>query len=167
MEFLSVKERDYEELSLLAEEEAETICNLEKENYKLKIALNNIETRISHEKDKYMKLAEIEAETICNLEKENFKLNDALNLAEEKFRKERETNRNLENELRVKNKSREMQEKLDKSREMIDLKEQLSSAQEFISVLQKENEELRVEERFNEATESDQDLIETELKDRE
>ena len=59
--------------------------------------------RISHEKDKYMKLAEIEAETICNLEKENFKLNDALNLAEEKFRKERETNRNLENELRVKN----------------------------------------------------------------
>lgn len=45
MEFLSVKERDYEELSLLAEEEAETICKLEKENYKLKIALNNIETR--------------------------------------------------------------------------------------------------------------------------
>ena len=45
MEFLSVKERDYEELTLLAEEEAETICQLEKENYKLKIALNNIETR--------------------------------------------------------------------------------------------------------------------------
>ena len=38
-----------------------------------------------------------------------------------------------------------MQEKLDKSQELIDLKEQLSSAQEFISVLQKENEELRVE----------------------
>ena len=59
--------------------------------------------RISHEKEKYMKLAEIEAETICNLEKENFKLNDALNLSEGKFLKERERNRNLENQLKVKN----------------------------------------------------------------
>lgn len=38
-----------------------------------------------------------------------------------------------------------MQEKRDESQKLIDLKEQLSSAQEFISVLQKENEELRVE----------------------
>ena len=45
MEFLSVKERDYEELRLLAEEEAETICELEKENYKLRNALINIENR--------------------------------------------------------------------------------------------------------------------------
>ena len=45
MDFLTVKERDYEELQLLAEEEAETICLLEKENYRLKIALNNIEAR--------------------------------------------------------------------------------------------------------------------------
>ena len=45
MDFLTVKERDYEELQLLAEEEAETICQLEKENYRLKIALNNIEAR--------------------------------------------------------------------------------------------------------------------------
>ena len=45
MEFLSVKERDYEELQLLAEEEAETICELEKENYKLRNALINIENR--------------------------------------------------------------------------------------------------------------------------
>ena len=45
MEFLSVKERDYEELQILAEEEAETICELEKENYKLRNALINIENR--------------------------------------------------------------------------------------------------------------------------
>ena len=45
MEFLSLKGQDYEELQLLAEEEAETICHLEKENYKLKTALNNIESR--------------------------------------------------------------------------------------------------------------------------
>ena len=34
-----------EELQLLAEEEAETICELEKENYKLKNTLMNIEDR--------------------------------------------------------------------------------------------------------------------------
>lgn len=45
MEFLSIKERDYEDLQVLAEEEAETICELEKENYKLKTALANIESR--------------------------------------------------------------------------------------------------------------------------
>ena len=45
MEFLSLKGQDYEELQILAEEEAETICHLEKENYKLKTALNNIESR--------------------------------------------------------------------------------------------------------------------------
>ena len=45
MEFLSCKERDYEELQILAEEEAETICLLEKENYKMKLALANIEDR--------------------------------------------------------------------------------------------------------------------------
>ena len=58
-------------------------------------------TRISHEKEKYMKLAEFEAETICNLEKENFKLSDALNSAEEKLENEREKNKNLENDLMV------------------------------------------------------------------
>ena len=45
MEFLSIKERDYEDLQVLAEEEAETLCELEKENYKLKTALANIESR--------------------------------------------------------------------------------------------------------------------------
>ena len=45
MEFLSLKGQDYEELQILAEDEAETICHLEKENYKLKTALNNIESR--------------------------------------------------------------------------------------------------------------------------
>merc|ERR1719340_29835 len=99
MEFLSIKERDYEDLQVLAEEEAETICELEKENYKLKTALANIESRISHEKEKYMKLAEYEAETICNLEKENFKLSDLLNSTEEKLEIERERNKNLENDL--------------------------------------------------------------------
>ena len=74
MEFLSYKENDYVELQQLAEEEAETICELEKENYKLKHALKNIENRIALEKSKYMQLAEHEAETICNLEKENYKL---------------------------------------------------------------------------------------------
>ena len=90
MEFLTVKERDYEDLQLLAEEEAETICELEKENYKLTHALNNIETKIAHEKEKYMKLARYEVETICNLEKENYKLTDALNIAKENFQKDRE-----------------------------------------------------------------------------
>merc|ERR1711997_29198 len=99
MEFLSLKGQDYEELQLLAEEEAETICQLEKENYKLKTALNNIDSRICHEKEKYMKLAEFEAETICNLERENFKLSDALNSAEEKLENERDKNKNLENDL--------------------------------------------------------------------
>ena len=46
MDFLSVKERDYEDLQILAEEEAETICELEKENYKLKVSLSNIENRL-------------------------------------------------------------------------------------------------------------------------
>ena len=45
MEYLSIKERDYEDLQNLAEEEAETICQLEKENYKLKLALSSIESR--------------------------------------------------------------------------------------------------------------------------
>ena len=58
-------------------------------------------TRITHEKEKYMKLAEFEAETICNLEKENFKLSDALNSAEEKLENEREKNKYLENDLMV------------------------------------------------------------------
>ena len=90
MEFLTHKENDYVELQQLAEEEAETICELEKENYKLKYALNNIESKIALEKSKYMQLAEYEAETICNLEKENYKLIDSLNTAEETFKKKSE-----------------------------------------------------------------------------
>ena len=96
MEFLTFKERDYEELQQLAEEEAETICELEKENYKLKHAMNNIESKIAHEKEKYMKLAEYEAETICNLEKENYNLTDSLNAAEENLEKEKEKYRILQ-----------------------------------------------------------------------
>ena len=93
MEFLTHKERDYEELQQLAEEEAETICELEKENYKLKLTLNNIENKIAHEKDKYMKLAQYEAETICSLEKENYKLIESLNTAEESLKLERDKNK--------------------------------------------------------------------------
>ena len=93
MEFLSYKERDYEDLQQLAEEEAETICELEKENYKLRHALNNIENKISQEKEKYMKLAQYEAETICSLEKENYKLLESLNIAEENLSIEREKNK--------------------------------------------------------------------------
>ena len=93
MEFLTHKERDYEELQQLAEEEAETICELEKENYKLKHALNNIENKIGHEKDKYMKLAQYEAETICSLEKENYKLIESLNTAEESLILDRDKNK--------------------------------------------------------------------------
>ena len=51
MEFLSYKENDYIELQQLAEE---TIGDLEKENYKLKHALINIESEIALEKSKYM-----------------------------------------------------------------------------------------------------------------
>jgi len=95
MEFLTCKEKDYEELQILAEEEAETICELEKENYKLKHTLNNIENKIAHEKEKYMKLAQYEAETICSLEKENYNLIESLNLAEENLTLERERNKML------------------------------------------------------------------------
>ena len=95
MEFLTCKEKDYEELQMLAEEEAETICELEKENYKLKHTLNNIENKITHEKEKYMKLAQYEAETICSLEKENYKLIESLNIAEESLASEREKNKIL------------------------------------------------------------------------
>jgi len=95
MEFLTCKEKDYEELQMLAEEEAETICELEKENYKLKHTLNNIENKIAHEKEKYMKLAQYEAETICSLEKENYKLIESLNIAEESLTSEREKNKIL------------------------------------------------------------------------
>ena len=96
MEFLTYKEKDYEELQQLAEEEAETICELEKENFKLKHALNNIEDKISSEKEKYMKLAEYEAETICNLEKENYELINTLNVAEENLQKEQTNNKLLQ-----------------------------------------------------------------------
>ena len=95
MEFLTHKENDYIELQQLAEEEAETICELEKENYKLKHALNNIENKIAVEKSKYMQLAEYEAETILNLEKENYKLIDSLSTAEETIKNEREKNKSL------------------------------------------------------------------------
>ena len=103
MEFLTHKEKDYEELQQLAEEEAETICELEKENYKMKHALNNIENKIALEKDKYMKLAEYEAETICNLEKENYKLTDSLNAAEDNLKKEREKYKILQENSKVSN----------------------------------------------------------------
>ena len=101
MEFLTNKESDYVELQQLAEEEAETICELEKENYKLKHALNNIDSKICLEKSKYMELAEYEAETICNLEKENYKLIDSLNTAEETIKNERKNNKALMETLKV------------------------------------------------------------------
>ena len=56
-------------------------------SYKLKHALNNIESKIALDKIKYMQLAEYEAETICNLEKENYKLIDSLSTAEETIKK--------------------------------------------------------------------------------
>jgi hypothetical protein len=101
MEFLTNKESEYVELQQLAEEEAETICELEKENYKLKHALNNIDDKIALEKSKYIELAEYEAETICNLEKENYRLIDSLNTAEETIKKERENNKVLQETSKV------------------------------------------------------------------
>jgi len=118
MEFLTCKEKDYEELQMLAEEEAETICELEKENYKLKHTLNNIENKIAHEKEKYMKLAQYEAETICSLEKENYKLIESLNIAEESLASEREKNKMLllkfeENNVNALNESLNNQNKIE------------------------------------------------------
>jgi hypothetical protein len=101
MEFLTHKENDYVELQQLAEEEAETLCELEKENYKLKHALNNIESKIALEKSKYIQLAEYEADTICNLEQENYKLIDSLNTAEETIKNEREKNKVLQETSKV------------------------------------------------------------------
>ena len=79
-------------------------------------------SRISHEKEKYMRLAECEAETICNLgkrskinekmylidtltpsvEKENFNLSDMLSQAEEKLKNEKEKYKVLETSHSVK-----------------------------------------------------------------
>ena len=70
-------------------------------SYKLKHALNNIESKIALEKSKYMQLAEYEAETICNLEKENYKLIDSLNTAEETIKKETEKNKVFQETLKV------------------------------------------------------------------
>merc|ERR1712223_519607 len=118
--------------------------------------------------EKYMKLAEFEAETICNLEKENFKLSDALNSAEEKLEIEREKNKSLENDLM---KSRDMLEELTtadggekqtkskSNQELLDMQDQLQAANQLISQLKRENVELKVQERLNEATEAEQDLI--------
>merc|ERR1711915_413509 len=101
MEFLTYKEKDYEELQQLAEDEAETICELEKENFKLKHALNNIENKISSEK-------------------ENYELINTLNVAEENLQKEQTSNKILQEtwqretkilEDKLKEMSRENQEK--------------------------------------------------------
>jgi len=161
MEYLSIKERDYEDLQNLAEEEAETICQLEKENYKLKLALSSIESRISHEKEKYIKLAECEAETICNLEKENFSLSHLLSKAEAALHDEREkykvlenTHKNCENQL-----LESIQNQTNTNKELLQVQSQLLEARKQVAETQKENENLRMQERIAEATESDLDMI--------
>jgi len=165
MEFLSIKERDYEDLQVLAEEEAETICELEKENYKLKTALANIESRISHEKEKYMKLAEYEAETICNLEKENFKLSDLLSQAERNLSREKEKCRVLENKHSralqdFETKSvEESQNQTNSQKEIQDLQQQLQRFRSQLTEMEKENEKLKLKERLDEATECDVDML--------
>merc|ERR1719499_891 len=169
MEFLTYKEKDYEELQQLAEEEAETICELEKENFKLKHALNNIEDKISSEKEKYMKLAEYEAETICNLEKENYELINTLNVAEENLQKEQTSNKILQEswqretkilEDQLKEMSRENHEK---SEELLSTKTLLEDMKKKSEDLENENQKLkaRVDKDIQllEATESDYDLL--------
>jgi len=166
MEFLSVKEKDYEELQMLAEEEAETICNLEKENYKLKMMMAGIENRINDEKQKYIKLAEIEAETICNLEKENYKLSDLLSRVEKQLEQEREKFKSLDNTSSAMKKEidtklvQELQNQTSENKkEILNLQNSLVASQRQIKNLQEENEKLKLQEYLLEATESDHDLI--------
>jgi len=157
MEFLTYKERDYEELQQLAEEEAETICELEKENYKLKLALNNIENKIAHEKDKYMKLAQYEAETICSLEKENYKLIESLNTAEESLKMEREKNKILQEASEAEKNA--LEAKLHDALEAIDLKN--NTLDEANNVLNEtRNNVINLEDGQLDIKSQDQDLLE-------
>ena len=55
-EFQVEKDKDFEVLEKLAEDEADTISKLEKENCKLTEALNHVEKRIAHEKVKWKSL---------------------------------------------------------------------------------------------------------------
>jgi len=161
MEFLSFKERDYEELQLLAEEQAETICDLEKENYKLKTAMDNIERKIDFEKQKYMKLAEYEAETICNLEKENFKLIDTLNSVEENLLKEKEKNNQLTaiHEAERRELATVQTGLANRTAELLQAQELKVQTNHILQTLQEENLNMKLQEKFSEATEADLDLL--------
>ena len=55
-EFQVEKDKDFEVLEKLAEDEADTIGQLEKENCKLTEALNHVEKRINHDKEKWKSL---------------------------------------------------------------------------------------------------------------
>eukprot|EP00092_Neocalanus_flemingeri_P006535 GFUD01007045.1.p1 GENE.GFUD01007045.1~~GFUD01007045.1.p1 ORF type:complete len:448 (+),score=143.90 GFUD01007045.1:65-1345(+) len=163
MEFLTFKEKDYEELQQLAEEEAETICELEKENYKLKHALANIENKIAHEKEKYLKLAEYEAETICNLEKENYKLTDSLNTAENNLQEEKEKCKMLQKERELfDTKLREVISEGNKNNnDLEEAQNLLAEARNNVINLEKENSNLRSQDHLQlvDAAESDYDLF--------
>merc|ERR1719300_391695 len=128
----------------LAEYEAETICELEKENFKLKHALNNIEDKISSEKEKYMKLAEYEAETICNLEKENYELINTLNVAEENLKKEQTNNKILQESWQRERKI--LEDKLKEiSRENHEKSEELDGIKTLLEDMKKKSEDLENE----------------------
>eukprot|EP00091_Calanus_sinicus_P019519 TRINITY_DN4931_c0_g1_i4.p1 TRINITY_DN4931_c0_g1~~TRINITY_DN4931_c0_g1_i4.p1 ORF type:complete len:444 (-),score=147.93 TRINITY_DN4931_c0_g1_i4:96-1364(-) len=166
MEFLSYKENDYIELQQLAEEEAETICELEKENYKLRHALKNIENKIALEKSKYMQLAEYEAETICNLEKENYKLIDSLNTAEETIKNEREKNRALQDASKtemeiLQNSLHEAVAEVDlKNKSLAEAQHLLDETKKNVLNLEKENLNLNSQDfKLLDAPESDYDLL--------
>eukprot|EP00092_Neocalanus_flemingeri_P001703 GFUD01001818.1.p1 GENE.GFUD01001818.1~~GFUD01001818.1.p1 ORF type:complete len:625 (-),score=203.65 GFUD01001818.1:374-2248(-) len=58
LEFQVEKDKDFEVLQKLAEDEADTVSKLERENCKLTEALNHVEERLSHDKDKWKSLEE-------------------------------------------------------------------------------------------------------------
>eukprot|EP00092_Neocalanus_flemingeri_P006970 GFUD01007522.1.p1 GENE.GFUD01007522.1~~GFUD01007522.1.p1 ORF type:complete len:459 (+),score=143.29 GFUD01007522.1:95-1378(+) len=163
MEFLTFKEKDYEELQQLAEEEAETICELEKENYKLKHALANIENKIAYEKEKYLKLAEYEAETICNLEKENYKLTDSLNTAENNLQEEKQKYKILQKERELfDTKLHEAISEVNKKNNALEEAQSLlAETRNNVINLEKENANLRAQDHLQlvDAAESDYDLL--------
>merc|ERR1711971_507898 len=106
-----------------------------------------------------MGLAECEAETICNLEKENFNLSDLLSQAEAKMKNEKEKYKVLEaSHLKLQEEIKENGETNTKV-ELQDLKMDLWNTKMELTKLRKENEKFRLEERLDEATESDLDLL--------
>ena len=111
----------------LAEFEAETICNLEKENFKLSDALNLAEENFEREREKNK-----------NLENEfKVSLNHQLMIVNLNFQKSKVMQELAEAD--------EMKKQTKSNQELIDLQQQLLAANKIISELQKENVELKVQ----------------------